>query len=69
MPRAFLQATLTGAFCIVFALVVDVVTDALSLAPVVGLSFLSGFLGSLFATFVVRRQLGGSAKSPMEKAE
>ncbi len=64
MARAFWQAVLTGAFCIVFALVVDVVTDALSLLPVIGLSFVSGFLGSLFASTVLRRtprQGGGPA--------
>ncbi|MEM9250126.1 MAG: hypothetical protein AAGB05_15715 [Pseudomonadota bacterium] len=60
MPRTLVQAALTGAFCVVFALVVDVVTDALSLAPVIGLSFVSGFLGSLFASMVVGRRSGAS---------
>jgi len=60
MPRILAQAALTGAFCIGFALVVDAVTDALSLAGLVALSFASGFLGSLVAQLVLRRA-GGTA--------
>jgi hypothetical protein len=55
MPGMLAQAALTGVFCIGFALVVDVVTDALPLLPVLMLSFASGFLGSLFAQTVLRR--------------
>lgn len=53
--RTLLRAGLTGAFCLVFALVIDRVTDLLSLVPVILLSFASGFLGSLFASFVLRK--------------
>ncbi len=49
MKRMMAQAMLTGAFCIPFALVVGVVTDALSLGGIVAASFASGFLGSLVA--------------------
>ncbi|MBV2361203.1 hypothetical protein KUH32_15675 [Thalassococcus sp. CAU 1522] len=50
-----LTAALTGLFCAVFAVVIDAVTDALSMATVIGLAFLSGFCGSLFAQLVLRR--------------
>ena len=64
MPRILAQAALTGAFCIAFALVVDAVTDALSLAGLVALSFTSGFLGSLFAQLVLRRGADAGAAEP-----
>lgn len=53
--RTLLRASLTGAFCLVFALVIERVSDLLSLVPVILLSFTSGFLGSLFASFMLRR--------------
>ncbi len=55
MARMFTQAALTGAFCLVFALVVDTVMDALALGAFLAVSFASGFLGSLFAQTVLRR--------------
>jgi hypothetical protein len=47
---------MTGVFCAIFALVVDVVTDALSMSTVIGLAFVSGFCGSLLAQFVLGRR-------------
>ncbi len=51
-----LAAMLTGVFCSVFTVVVDQVIDALSSQVAIGLSFVSGFLGSLFAQMVLRRK-------------
>lgn len=48
-------ALLTGVFCMGFALFVEWLTTTLSLEQVVGISFVSGFLGSVFAQTVVRR--------------
>jgi len=59
LAKTLLQAALTGIFCIGFALIVDLVTEALPLAQVIVLSFVSGFLGSLFAQTVLR---GGRAR-------
>ena len=56
MNRAILAAALTtGAFCAVFAGVVDAVTDALSMAQVVIVGAVSGFCGSLFASLMLGR--------------
>jgi len=56
MTGAILKAALTtGAFCAVFASAVDMVTDALSLWQVMAAGGVSGFLGSLFASFVLGR--------------
>ena len=52
-------ALLTGFFCAIFAVVVDVILDQLTMGQVMMISALSGFLGSLFAHFVLRR---GKAK-------
>ena len=49
------SAVLTGAFCAVFAVAIDWITDMLDRRQVIGLSFTSGFLGSLFAQIVLRR--------------
>lgn len=48
-------AFLTGVFCAVFAVGVDYVTDMLARGQVIGLSFTSGFLGSVFAQTLQRR--------------
>jgi len=57
MWRAVLAtAGLTGAFCMGFAWVVDIVTDALPMGTALMLAFVSGFLGSLFAQLVLRRR-------------
>ena len=53
-----LSAVLTGAFCAVFAVGIDWLTDMLARRQVIGLSFASGFLGSLFASLVLRRGRG-----------
>ena len=56
LRAALLAATATGGFCAVFALGVDQVTDALNWMQVVGVSFASGFLGSLFARMVLKKE-------------
>jgi phage-related holin len=50
-----LTSMITGAFCAVFAMVIDVITDALSLWMVAALAFVSGFAGSFFAQVVLKR--------------
>ena len=56
MPRPILlTAALTGAFCAVFAVGIDYLTDMLERNQVIGVSFVSGFLGSLFAQTVLGR--------------
>ena len=52
----FISAVLTGIFCACFAVGVDWLTDMLERGQVVGVSFASGFLGSLFASFVMYRK-------------
>lgn len=55
MIRSILfAAALTGVFCAGFTVIVDAVTDALPMRVAIGLAFVSGFLGSLFARFVTR---------------
>lgn len=48
-------SVLTGVFCAGFALVIDLVTDALPMMLVIAMAFASGFLGSLFAQLVLGR--------------
>ena len=50
-----ISAVLTGVFCGAFALGVDYLTDMLDRTNILIVSFISGFLGSLFASFVMRR--------------
>ena len=50
-----LTAVLTGVFCSVFAVGIDYVVDMLERGTVIVVSFLSGFLGSLFAQTVLGR--------------
>ena len=52
---AILPAALTGAFCAVFAVAVDLLTNMLEQGQLILVSFTSGFLGSLFARFVLGR--------------
>ena len=47
------SAVLTGIFCACFAFGIDWLTDMLARGQVIGVSFLSGFLGSLFASTVL----------------
>ncbi|MEL6643607.1 MAG: hypothetical protein AAFQ79_06705 [Pseudomonadota bacterium] len=51
----WLTAALTGAFCAAFAVGIDYLTDMLQRNQVIGVSFASGFLGSLFAQTVLGR--------------
>lgn len=56
MKTGFLTLALTtGAFCAVFACFVSMVTEVLALWQVAGIGGTSGFLGSLFASFVWRK--------------
>ncbi|MHA6344178.1 hypothetical protein [Roseivivax sp. CAU 1761] len=50
-----LTATLTGVFCVGFTIFVAMLTEALSFLQIVGVSFVSGFLGSIFAQLVIKR--------------
>ncbi len=50
-----IAALTTGLFCAIFAMVVDAVTDALEIWQVAVAGLISGFLGSLFASLVLRR--------------
>ena len=55
MRPVLVTALLTGIFCSCFALAIDVFTDMLERTNVLLISFASGFLGSLFAHFVLGR--------------
>lgn len=50
-----LTALLTGVFCACFAVFIDWITDMLERNQVILISFVSGFLGSLFASTVLRQ--------------
>lgn len=52
----FYRALMTGVFCAGFAVVVRFATPMLGLLHVMMISLLSGFLGSLFASFVLGRR-------------
>ena len=54
LREVFLRAATTGVFCAVFAVVVKFAAPMLGLVDVVLVSATSGFLGSLFATFVLK---------------
>ncbi len=57
MSRTILTAALlTGGFCAGFAVVIDWLTDMLAWGQLFGISFASGFLGSIFASLVLRRR-------------
>ncbi|MCE0504628.1 MULTISPECIES: hypothetical protein [unclassified Roseivivax] len=53
---ALLPAFLTGVFCLGFSVVVNAVAGALDLGVFLGISFLSGFLGNIFAQLVTGRR-------------
>ena len=53
--KILIAAMLTGAFCAIFATGIDWLTDMLQRGQIFGISFASGFLGSLFASLVLRR--------------
>ncbi len=52
MNLMLLPALMTGVFCAIFATLVGLITEALTMWMVFGISFVSGFLGSLFAQWV-----------------
>ncbi len=54
MRTLVLSACLTGLFCAGFATVVDLLADMLDRTSVMIVSFISGFLGSIFAQTVLR---------------
>jgi hypothetical protein len=54
-----LTALLTGAFCAVFAVVVEFVTDLFGVWQLMLVSFLSGSLGSLLAQTVLGQRREG----------
>lgn len=54
MMRALIfPAILTGVFCAGFAVAIDTLTDMLARNQVIVVSFISGFLGSVFAKLVL----------------
>ncbi|UWQ16535.1 hypothetical protein [Jannaschia sp. M317] len=56
MTRAMLwTAIITGLFCVGFSIVIALVTRVIGTLPVEGISFVSGFLGSLIAQTIVAR--------------
>ncbi|NSX55338.1 hypothetical protein [Parasulfitobacter algicola] len=50
---ALLSAVATGAFCGPFALIVDTLSDGLGALEILAAGAISGFLGSLFAHFIL----------------
>ena len=50
-----MTAVLTGVFCACFAVFIDWATDMLERSSILVVSFISGFLGSLFAQTVTQR--------------
>ena len=54
MRHLLATAILTGVFCAVFALVVRAVAGMFGAAEVAGISFASGFTGSLVAQTIMR---------------
>ena len=64
-----ITAVLTGAFCAIFAVGIDWVTDMLDRNQVIGISFTSGFLGSLFAQTVMGRWRERRLKGEVRESE
>lgn len=56
MKLLILPAVLTGVFCAIFATAVDLVTDVLNMWMFLVVSFVSGFLGNLFAQIVTGKR-------------
>ncbi len=54
--RFLILALTTGGFCAVFAMLVATVTSALALWQVACIGGTSGFLGSLFASYMWRKK-------------
>lgn len=55
MRSVLISALLTGGFCGAFAVGIDWATDMLDRGSILMISFISGFLGSLFASLVMGR--------------
>ena len=55
MRSLLIAALVTGAFCAAFAFVVDAITDVLTMWQVIGVAAVSGFCGSIFASFILGR--------------
>ena len=56
--QVLMTAALTGAFCSGFALFIDWATDMLMRQQIILISFMSGFLGSLFAQTLLTKLRG-----------
>jgi len=52
--RAVLSAVITGDYCVVFAVLVTTLGMLISLMPDVFIAFVLVFLGSLWASYVMR---------------
>jgi len=61
MRMAVTAAGLTGVFCALFAAGMHYAAPLLPAVPVVAISFLSGFLGSLFARAVMARKAAAAS--------
>ena len=55
LQASLVSAALTGLFCAGFAIFVDAITMLFSVWHLLAVSFVSGFLGSLFAAFISSR--------------
>ena len=51
-----LTSVMTGVFCAVCAIVVDLITNALEMWMVIAVAFVSGFTGSLLAQLLLKRE-------------
>lgn len=54
IARVLAAATTTGAFCVIFAFCISRIAPNLSDVQLLGASFVSGFLGSLVASTLLR---------------
>jgi hypothetical protein len=54
--RSLLSALITGCFCAVFAVVVTSLGMLISLVPGILIAFVSGFMGSLVAIYVLKER-------------
>lgn len=52
---ALIPAMLTGLFCALFAFVANAVLSITGMWAGIGLAFISGFCGSMFAHYVLRK--------------
>jgi hypothetical protein len=54
--QLFISARLAGAFCTAFTIAAGILTEALGMLALLGLSALSGFGGRVFAHLVFERR-------------